>query len=315
MQPTCSPAGEVTLSQSLALPRFLTILALILVTLASSLVWASSGSAAKPKPKQPPPRTAVIVLENHEYSQIIGSGEMPFLNGLVPQGTLVTEYSGVSHPSLPNYLAMIGGSTYGISSDCTECWASGSNLGVQLSEAGISWRAYMEDMPEPCYPGATSGGYAKKHNPFMYFESITTAPNLCQHVVPAGSWLEADLRSKRGLRTFTWITPNLCNDGHDCSLATTDSWLSGWVPWIIKKLGPEGILIITLDEGSPGLHVPALVVGPGARKGAQLSEPFNHYSLLATIESRYHLPRLNESTGAAPMKGAILKPRKKHVKH
>jgi Phosphoesterase family. len=299
------------------LARFLTILALMLATLASSLSLSPSpASAAKRKPKQPPPRTAVIVLENHEYPQVIGnSGEMPFLNGLVPRGTLVTEYSGVSHPSLPNYLALIGGSTYGINSDCTECWASGTNLGVQLSEARISWRAYMEDMPEPCYPGATYGSYAKKHDPFMYFESVTTVPSRCQNVVPAGSWLEADLRSKKGLRTFTWITPNLCNDGHDCSLATTDSWLSAWVPPVIKKLGPEGILIITFDEGSPGLHVPALVVGPGARKGTQLSGQFNHYSLLATIEARYHLPRINEATPALPMKGAILKPRKKHVKH
>lgn len=296
------------------LTRFLAIWALLLAVLASSLSWAPTAVAAKRKPKQPPPRTAVIVLENHEYGQVVGnSAEMPFFNGLLPRGTLATEYSGVSHPSLPNYLAMIGGSTFGISSDCTECWASGTNLAVQLAEARLSWRAYMEDMPAPCYPGPTFGAYAKKHDPFMYFESITAVPSLCQNVVPAGAWLEADMNSKKGLRTFTWITPNLCNDGHDCSLATVDLWLSAWVPRITQKLGPEGILIVTFDEGAgTALHIPTLFVGPGARKGVQLTGPFNHYSLLATLESRYHLPRINEATAALPMKGAILPPRKHH---
>ncbi len=296
--------------------RLLTILTLLIATLASGLSWAPSPASATKRKPQPPPRTAVIVLENHEYSQVIGnSGEMPFLNSLVPRGTLATAYNGVSHPSLPNYLAMIGGSTFGINSDCTSCWASGTNLAVQLAEARVSWRAYMEDMPEPCYPGPTYGNYAKKHNPFMYFESITLAPNLCRNVVPA-TWLETDLRSKKGLRTFTWITPNLCNDGHDCGLATVDLWLSTWVPRITHELGPEGILVITFDEGfGTGLHIPTLVVGPGARKGIQLTGPFNHYSLLATIESRYHLPRINEAAPALPMKGAILKPRKHRGAH
>ena len=314
--PAGQGSGPVTI---FALARLPTILALMLATLTSSLSWAPSlAPAAKPKPpKQPLPRTAVIVLENHEYSQVIGnSGEMPFLNRLVSRGALATNYNGVSHPSLPNYLALIGGSTYGIDSDCTSCWASGTNLGVQLSEAGVSWRAYMEDMPEPCYSGATYGGYAKKHNPFMYFESITAVPGLCRNVVPANARLEADLGSREGLRTFTWLTPNLCNDGHDCGLATVDSWLSTWAPRITRKLGPEGVLVITFDEGyGAGLHIPTLFVGPGARKGIQLTGPFNHYSLLATIESRYHLPRLNEAAAALPMRGAILKPRKRAIAH
>lgn len=286
--------------------------ALLLAVLATSLSIVSPAVAAK-KPKQPPPRTALIVLENHEYSQVVGNaGEMPFFNSLVPRGTLATEYNGVSHPSLPNYLAIVGGSTYGINTDCTTCWASGTNLGVQLAEAKISWRAYMEDMPEPCYSGAESGGYAKKHNPFMYFESITTVPSLCQNDVPA-TLLSADLASKKGLRTFTWITPNLCNDGHDCSLATVDGWLSAWVPRILPKLGPEGVLIVTFDEGfGAGLHIPTLFVGPGARKAVQLSGQYNHYSLLATLESRYHLPRINEAANAVPIKGAFVKPRKHH---
>lgn len=296
--------------------RFLAVPALLLTVLVSSLSLAAPSAIAATKPKPPPPRTALIILENHEYSQVVGnSGEMPYFNSLLPRGTLATEYNGVSHPSLPNYLAIIGGSTYGINTDCTTCWANGPNLGTQLSEARLSWRAYMEDMPEPCFSGPTSGGYAKKHNPFMYFESITTNPSLCQNVVPS-SWLPVDLASKKGPRKFTWITPNLCNDGHDCSLATTDGWLAAWVPRILPKLGPQGVLIITFDEGfGAGLHIPTFFVGPGARKGVQLSGQYNHYSLLATLEWRYHLSRINEASSAVPMKGAFVKPRKHHRRH
>jgi len=305
-------------------------LALLLTVLASNLIGLSPvASAAQPKPKTPPPRTALMIFENHDYSEIVGSPEMPFLNGLAPRGTLFTNYNGVARPSLPNYLALIGGSTYGINTDCTECAASGTNLGVQLSEAGISWRAYMEDLPAPCFTGPTSGSYAKKHDPFMYFESISANPTLCQNVVPAGSVLEADLKSRKGLPTFSWITPNMCNDAHDCGLGTADAWLATWVPRVLPKLGPNGVLIIVFDESTPGGspsggHIPALFLGPGARKGLQLSGFFNHYSLLATIESRYHLPRVNESAAATTMKGAFApikhkKPRKhrrhKHSKH
>jgi hypothetical protein len=259
-------------------------------------------------------RTALIMLENSDYEQVIGSPEMPFLNGLTRRGTLATDYYAVAHPSLPNYLALIGGSTFGIRDDCTECWASGSNLAVQLSRAGISWRGYMEDTPEPCYGEATygdQGGYAKKHDPFMYFKSITSVPSRCKNVVPA-TRLNPDLGKDR-LPTFTWITPNLCNDAHDCSLASADSWLSRVVPSITQKLGCGGILVVTFDEGSEGTgerggHVMTLFVGPGARRGKRLNRPFDHYSLLATIENRYGLRRLREARGKPLMNGAIARP-------
>lgn len=293
--------------------RLLAALALSLAALVSCpSSTPSPASAAKPEPREPPPRTAVIVLENHSYSQVVGaSSKMPFFNGLLRRGTLATDYHAITRPSLPNYLAIVGGSTYGIDSDCTSCWAQGTNLAVQLSEARISWRAYMEGMPKPCYAGPEHGDYAKKHNPFMYFKSITSVPSLCRDVVPS-SRLKVDLHNKRGLPTFTWITPNLCNDGHNCDGATVDRWLSGWVPRITRKLGSEGVLVITFDEGrddshSEGLHIPTLFVGPGARKGRKLAGPFDHYSLLATLEVHYGLSRINESAAARPLKGAFIR--------
>lgn len=117
----------------------------------------------------------------------------PFLNQLAARGALATNYHAVTHPSLPNYLALLGGSTFGIGDDCTECEATGDNLALQLSRAGTSWRAYMGGLPSPCFPGATSGDYAKRHNPFMYFPSIAEDPGRCARVVPQ-TRLDADLR-------------------------------------------------------------------------------------------------------------------------
>ncbi len=129
---------------------------------------------------------------------------------------VATHYYAISHPSLPNYLAIIGGSTFGIRSDCTSCRASGPSLPQQLGEAGVDWRAYMQGMPRSCYLGVYSGLYAKKHNPFYYFPAIVSDPASCNRVVPGGR-IWADLHSG-SLPSFGWITPDLCNDAHDCPL-------------------------------------------------------------------------------------------------
>ncbi|HET9154234.1 MAG TPA: alkaline phosphatase family protein [Solirubrobacterales bacterium] len=97
------------------------------------------------------------MLENREYEEVLGNPEVPYLQHLAEKGAVATNYYGVSHPSLPNYLALFAGSTFGITEDCTDCVVTGPNLATQLSRAGISWRAYMETMPEPCYSGATFG--------------------------------------------------------------------------------------------------------------------------------------------------------------
>jgi len=110
--------------------------------------------------------------------------------------------------------ALLAGDPLGIESDCTECQAHGATVVDQLEHARIGWRAYMEGMPAPCYAGASAGGYAKKHDPFMYFSQIASNPARCGRVVPLTA-LTGDLRGG-ALPAFAWITPNLCDDGHDC---------------------------------------------------------------------------------------------------
>jgi acid phosphatase len=204
----------------------------------------------------------------------------------------------ISHPSLPNYLALTGGSTFGITWDCTTCQVRSSSLVDQLARAGMSWKAYMEDLPHPCYGGGWAGNYAKKHDPFAYYTPVRAHPAWCRRIVPL-SQLRADERS--GLPRFVWISPNLCHDMHDCPVSTGDAFLSHLLPPLLAALGPRGLLILTWDEGSSddgccrvaaGGHVVTIVAGGLARPGARLRTPADHYSVLQAIEDLFGLPRL-----------------------
>jgi hypothetical protein len=246
-----------------------------------------------------PIRIAVIVMENEEYGNIIGSASTPYINGLARRFGLATESFAIAHPSLPNYLALTSGSTQGISSDCTDCHVTARGLADQLQAGGVSWRAYMEDLPQPCFTGSDAGNYAKKHDPFVYFTSVTGNPSACAHVVPLNR-LAAD-EGAGALPAFGWITPNLCHDLHDCDPATGDRFLSRTVPSLLSALGPRGLLFLTFDEGSSdngccrlasGGHIATIVAGAGARAHARLGTPVDHYSILQAIEDLLGLPRL-----------------------
>jgi hypothetical protein len=244
----------------------------------------------------------VILMENEEYSSIIGSPSAPYINRLASRYALARSMFAITHPSLPNYLALTGGSTFGINSDCTSCVVHQTSIVDQLTAAHISWKAYMEDLPHPCFTGPEAGEYAKKHDPFIYYTVIRHNPRLCRQIVPL-TQLAADERSSR-LPAFIWITPNLCHDMHDCPVATGDRFLSSLVPPLLRALGPGGLLFLTWDEGSSdaaccrlasGGHVATIVAGPGARPGAQLATPTDHYSVLQTIEDLFGLSRLRNA--------------------
>jgi hypothetical protein len=282
----------------------LAMLAVTLFTMSSAAQPASTASA--PVPATPPPHVVLIVMENHEYPAVIGSPAAPYVNQLAGGSVLLTHHHAVSHPSLPNYLALTGGSTFGITSVCTTCSTHATNLVDQLARHGLTWKAYMEGMPHACYKGAFSGGYAKKHDPFMYYDDIRNSPRRCREVVPF-SQLGPDLSGGR-LPRFAWITPNLCHDMHDCSVRTGDRWLAQWVPKILPALGSDGLLILTWDEGATdsaccsvarGGHVATIVAGPGARRGVKASSRTDHYSILRLVQDLFHLAHLRKA-GQAP---------------
>ncbi len=247
-------------------------------------------------------RIAVVVMENHEYGEIIGNPQAPRINALSRAGALATTSHAITHPSLPNYLALLGGSTFGIDSDCTDCRVGARNLVDQLAAAHISWRAYMDGMPTACFRGAGAGRYAKKHDPFMYFDDIAGNPARCGNVVP-GTRLSADIAAHR-LPRLTWITPDLCEDMHDCSVATGDRYLAGLLPRLIAALGPRGVVFVTWDEGSSdagccrlaaGGRIVTMALGGAARAHARVAIPYDHYSLLRTIEDAWGLPELRSA--------------------
>jgi phosphatidylinositol-3-phosphatase len=281
----------------------------------------------KPAPKPTPPPSGlpstgansyehifVVVFENHGYGSIVGSGAAPTFNRLIRTGALATNYHAVAHPSLPNYLAMVGGSTFGITSDCSPstCPVHASNLGSLLSSHGRTWRAYMESMPARC--GTTSsGGYAAKHDPFVYFDSVRTT-SLCRNVVPYGQ-LALDLRSNSTTPRLAFVTPNLCHDMHDCSIATGDAWLGGFSKIVMGSAAwtaHRSLLIVTFDEddGSSSNHVLTFAIGSPIRRsvaaGGRSAIGYSHYSLLRTIEYYLGVATLGrKDAGSSVMTGLI----------
>ncbi len=242
---------------------------------------------------------AVIVMENEEYSEIIGSPSTPFINALAQRSALAAAHFAIAHPSLPNYLALTGGSTFGISDDCTACTAAGGNLGSQLTAARIPWRAYMEGLPRTCFRGDGAGEYAKKHDPFLYYPRLSGRPLACANVVGFDALRSAERAGQ--LPRFAWITPNLCHDMHDCSPQTGDRFLAGLVPGLLRALGPRGLLLLTWDEGSSdqgccrlaaGGHIVLIAAGAAARSGVVMHRTTDHYSTLQAIEDLLGLPRL-----------------------
>jgi acid phosphatase len=283
------------------------MLRLAAVAASASLIAACTGPAPRPAaapalhatpvasavPVSPPPSAAthvfVIVMENHSYAEATAQ---PYTARLAAQYAVAGDYHAVSHPSLPNYLALTAGSTFGITDDGYHPLPAGG-IGAQLTAHGVSWRAYMEGMTRGCMESPAP--YALKHNPFAYLGGCPA------DVVPLTA-LDGDLAG--ATPRYVWITPDLCHDGHDCSSRQADDFLAGLVPKILASAAwrDGGVLFVTWDEddGSSGNRVPAIVVAPDLARH-ETSRPHDHYSLLATVEDLLGVPRLGEARQADPM--------------
>lgn len=280
------------------------------VTISSSPTVTASPSPTSPSPTPTPPPTSppptspppssspliVVWFENHERSSITTSGSADYLNGLRAKGVDFTGYFANTHPSFPNYAAFAAGTQCGKTTNtitageltCPTLWG-------QLAAKGVSWGVYEETMPSACYAGASSGRYVLRHNPATPFREVFGSPALCANVLPFTSF------SPSSLRSVSFITPNLCNDMHDCSIGTGDDWLQARMP---SWLAAGATVVVTFDEGSTntngGGNVYAVVVGPGKTHSVN-STRYNHYSLLAGIEVRLGLPRLAGAASAVPL--------------
>jgi hypothetical protein len=264
-----------------------------------------------PTPTPIPPIPAfkhivIIVFENKEFGIVIGNPRMAYFNQLAREYTLLTQYYAITHPSLPNYLAMIGGDTFGIRRNCENCFIQAPNLTDFLEAGGYTWKTYQENMPRPCFLGSTLK-YAQKHNPFIYFDSIRLDPQRCQNIVPLTE-LYTDLEHHT-LPNFAFITPDLCHSAHDCGLEVADAWLKELLSVLWPKLeswGDPYLIVLTWDEGQgkhsccglpeeAGGRVATVLISPQARRGFQDNTPYTHYSLLKTILTAWNLPLLGHA--------------------
>ncbi|MGH7765316.1 MAG: alkaline phosphatase family protein, partial [Candidatus Dormibacteraceae bacterium] len=260
-----------------------------------------SPAAQQPSPPSASPSPAsthvfVIVMENRTSSQVSGNG---YIATLAAQYGVASNYHGVSHHSLPNYLALTSGSTWSIADDAFHALPAGG-LGAELTTAGISWRAYMEGMTRTCFNSPYP--YALKHDPFAYYGSK------CPPQVVPFTQFATDMAGDAP--RFVWITPNLCHDGHDCSNAVAEAWLAQTVPVILGSSAwrDNGVLFITWDEGEDTANsVLTLVVQPNPPTH-ESSQPYDHYSLLATIEDQLGVPRLGLAAQATPMSDLLAMP-------
>jgi len=199
----------------------------------------------------------LILMENHSYEQIVGNTSAPFMNSFAHRGTLFTNMQAISHPSLPNYLALTSGSTLGCTSDmCSPRSFGAKNIFHQLRVHHHAWRAWAESMPSNCALTGASP-YAVRHNPPPYYQDLF--PNDCpSHDVPYPRPLPAHIPG------LTFITPNLCHDIHDCAISIGDTWLRRHVPPLLHM---GAIVVITFDEGESNNHVYCAARGPGVGHG------------------------------------------------
>jgi len=263
---------------------------------------------ATPKPLVPHfERIVIIIFENKEFGTVIGNPEMPNFNKLASEYTLLTQFYAVTHPSLPNYIALMGGDTFGIKSDCNDCFVNASSLPDLIEASGRTWKTYQEDMPKPCYVG-DAYNYAQKHNPFIYFDPIRLDSARCEHSIVPLTALQTDIDSG-SLPNFLFVTPNLCNDAHDCGLDVADAWLTDLLGRLVPALDKQGsnyLLVLTWDEGQgshsccglpllAGGRIPVVFYSPLVKNGFEDSTPYTHYSLLKTISEAWGLSYLGHA--------------------
>ena len=312
----------------------------------------------------------VIIEENHTLGGVIGDAMAPTFTSLAHTYGVAENYYGVTHPSLPNYIALVGGSNFGLNVDDANAVFDKPNLADQLEAHGYTWASYEESMPSAGFLGATyppAGAlYASKHNPFAHFEDIVDNPARLQNIKPFTS-LASDLESNN-VADFNLIVPNQCHDMHGGVYATispgdgspcpysnepgdqfdeqlkakADDWLKSTVALITSSkawTGNSAIFVIAdeadFDGSQPqnddwadtsgccdspflaagpfpdnpdltwaggifgGGRTPAIVITTNGPRGYVSTTPYNHYSLLTTIEDNWHLGYLGNAGDTA----------------
>jgi len=243
-------------------------------------------------------------MENHTFGQVVGSNQAPYETQLAQTCGTAAQYEEVGSPSLPNYIGATSGDVQGIHDDGppSQHRLTGDNLFRQVRNAGKQARSYEEAMPSPCAL-APSGRYAVKHNPAAYYAGADDREACLRDDLALGTIddgpFATDLRNDT-LPAFAFITPDLCNDTHDCPVATGDAFLSSWVDAILAssayRAGRTAVFVVW-DEDTP---MPNIVISPTTKPGTRTGDRVDHYALLRTTEEMLGLTDLLGAAANAP---------------
>lgn len=292
----------------------------------------------------------IIMLENHSDKSIIGDPAAPTLTRYANLYGYASNYYGVTHPSLPNYLAITSGNNWYSNSDDPTQRFDHRNIVDEMEARHVSWKAYMQGLPSAgyggnFYPSEANATYVIRHDPFMLYDDVRNNARRRAKVVPL-TQLSTDIE-KGSLPRFMWISPDVCSDMHgtpeepcpyskDARLRRTgDDFVALWVPRLMRARDwtPHSVIFILTDEttftgekstggwlsaagccDSPKLpagtallsgggvygggKVPLVVIGAMVKPHFRSALPYNHYSLLQTVEDAWHLRRLGMTSDA-----------------
>jgi len=264
-----------------------------------------------------PDHVIVVVLENHSFSQVIGSPSMPYVNSLANAHSLATNYFGDVHPSIGNYFMLTTGQLESVDDNFTGT-VTDDNIVRALNGAGKSWKAYMESIPSAGYLGGNSGTYLKHHDPFSYFSDVVSNSAQAANIVPF-TQIQADMAANT-LPNFAFIAPNSVDDAHDCpgqastcldsaKLVTADTWLKTNIdPLINSPAFANSVFIITWDEGdltdltNVGGQVATVLVGTHVKAGFRSTTFYQHQNTLRLV---LDLLKVGDRPGAAAVAGSM----------
>ena len=265
---------------------------------------AAQAATPEPAPIDLPQfdKVMTIVLENTDYEDAI---QQPFLASLGRRGAVLTQFFAESHPSQPNYIALVSGSTHGVSDDRNVTIDVG-HIGDLLEAKGLQWKVYAEDYPGGCFLEARQGEYVRKHVPFLSFANVQRDPGRCARIVDA-SVLAQDIRDGT-IPDYSLYVPGLKNDGHNAGVSYADRWLSTMLgPLLHDRRFTTGLLlVVTFDEDDRSLfspssnHILTILYGDSIEPGTTSDRKYNHYSLLRLVEDRFGLGNLGENDAQAP---------------
>jgi phospholipase C len=293
------------------------ILTIILTVALSFVIYSSNFTSQNNTPQTDVSLNAlgidhivIIVDENKPFAVLVNNPSAPYINQIIHQGSYASNYTAVSKNP---YIALTSGSTTHIPNSCNpklaKCQTLVANITDEIEASGRTWDMYAESMPTPCDFKSTKK-YTFRHNPFLYYPSISSNVSQCKNQIVSLADLWTDIASKT-LPNYAFISPNLCDDMHSCSINTGDKWLKQNVPKILSSYAftkQRSLLIITWDEGNIFSNkVLTIFMGPRAKQGYVSNRSYDHYSVLHTIESIWSLKPLTTNDADALVMSDMLK--------